>query len=113
MALENATAQQRMGQAVIRRQANARLVPDGAVSVDGLLVERPTSLAMNAEVALGNEITFHAVASELPEDLDNGALCSVFIGDQRQIERGRFTVRYREDLPLIDNARLELELAPA
>lgn len=111
MALEQATAQQRMGQAVIRRLANARLVPDGGVAVDGVFAERPIDAPMGGSGMQAVDVGFRAIASELPEDLARGTQCSVFVGAQRVLLHGRFEVRHREDNALIDTARLDLERA--
>ena len=111
MALEQATAQQRMGQSVVRRLANARLVPDGGVSVDGQFIERPSDVPSGAYGATAQLASFRAIASETPEIVVHGQPCSVFVGDQRQILHGRYTVRGREDSLLIDTARLDLERA--
>lgn len=110
MALEHATAQQRMGQAVIRRQANARLVPDGAVAVEGVFANRPVNAAIGQAGLQSKEVSFRAISSELPAELARGAACTVFVGAQRVMLHGRYAVRHREDNLLIDTAVLDLEL---
>lgn len=111
MALEQATAQQRMGQSVIRRLANSRLVPDGGVAVDGVFAERPIDATVGGAGMQTKDVSFRAIASELTDDVARGALCSLFIGEQRLLLHGRFEVRHREDNLLIDTAQLDLERA--
>ena len=111
MALEQATAQQRMGQSVIRRLANALLVPEGSVAVEGVLAQRPGDVPMGASGMQGTDVGFRAIASELPADLARGTPCTVFVGSQRQLLHGLYTVRHREDNVLIDTAQLDLERA--
>lgn len=110
MALEHATAQQRMGQAAIRRLSNASLVPDGYAAVEGVFQNRPVNAAIGQAGLQGREVSFRAICSELPAELARGMACSVFVGAQRVMLNGRYAVRHREDYLLIDTAVLDLEL---
>jgi hypothetical protein len=111
MTLEQATAQQRMGQSAIRRLANALLVPDGSTGIEGIYAERPMDAVVGGAGMQSRDLSFRAISSELEDDLARGAQCSLFIGPQRVLLHGRFEVRHREDNLLIDTALLDLERA--
>lgn len=110
MSLNLAAAQARMGQSVIARMANARLVPAGGVALPALFTRQPTDASFGEVGAQVRVVEARCLSADLPEHVVRGAECALYYDDQLHRRAGLYEVRQRDDNFETGISRLDLQL---
>lgn len=81
-----------LGAAVLRRFANAVATFAGGQQVQGLFERRADSTLLGGLSVRSRDITFEAITAELPPNTQDGARCTVAMGDAPSVPVGSYRV---------------------